>query len=224
MFTEDTLGFLSELADNNQREWFKARKDRYEEHVREPARALIRAVGERLPEVTTAFVASDAKVGGSLMRVHRDTRFSRDKTPYKTHIGIEFRHVAGKDIHAPGFYLHIALGQAFVGCGMWRPPSPALLALRTRIAAEPDVWTRIVQEPSFAEMFVLQGESLKRAPRGFPKDHPQLDALRRKSHIAVSDLSLEDVLGEGLVDALMERVACSADYVRFLCEALDQPF
>ena len=224
MFTEATLAFLTELADHNDREWFAANKQRYEDDVREPARALIRALGERLPDVSTAFVASDKKVGGSLMRIHRDVRFSKDKSPYKTNIGVQLRHAAGKDVHAPGFYVHIEPGEAFVGCGLWRPPSPALRAIRDRIAAEPDAYAAIVGAPGFAEVFEPHGESLKRVPRGYAKDHPQAEALKRKSHIVVSTMPPTDALGPGFVDTVMDRIARSSDYVRFLCGALDQPF
>ena len=95
---------------------------------------------------------------------------------------------------------------------------------RQRIAAEPGTWAAIVADPEFTSTFSLHGESLKRAPRGFPKDHPQVEALKLKSHIAMSDLALEDVVGDGLVDLLIARFGLAADYTRFLCEALGQPY
>ena len=108
MFSAATFSFLEELAAHNNRAWFEANKSRYESVVREPALQFIAAMAPLLAEFAPHFRAEPRRVGGSLMRVHRDTRFSRDKSPYKTNIGIQFRHALGKDVHAPGFYLHVS--------------------------------------------------------------------------------------------------------------------
>ena len=102
MFTKSTFSFLDELAASNNRAWFEENKSRYESLVREPALAFIEAMEPALRKFAPNLRAEPRKVGGSLMRVFRDTRFSRDKTPYKTNIGIQFRHSLGKDVHAPG--------------------------------------------------------------------------------------------------------------------------
>jgi uncharacterized protein (TIGR02453 family) len=102
-FTKQTFTFLSNLADNNTREWFEEHKQDYENFVREPALDFISDMGNEMPAISKHFLAVPKKVGGSLMRVQRNLRFSRDKTPYKTNIGIQFRHEVGKDIHAPGY-------------------------------------------------------------------------------------------------------------------------
>ena len=120
-FTPETFRFLTELALNNSRTWFEANKARYEALVREPALAFIRGAGPHLRKISRHLVASDRKIGGSLMRVHRDVRFSRDKSPYKTNVGIQFRHEVGKDVHAPGLYVHIAPDECFLGAGVWHP-------------------------------------------------------------------------------------------------------
>ena len=106
-FPPGTLRFLRELERNNDREWFAVNKPRYEALVREPALDFIATMGPKLLSISDHFVALPKKTGGSLMRVYRDTRFGKDKTPYKTNIGIQFRHEVAKDIHAPGYYLHI---------------------------------------------------------------------------------------------------------------------
>ena len=105
-FDPSLFEFLEELADNNHRSWFQNNKERYETVVLEPSLAFIREFASRLKTISPYFVASDRRVGGSLMRVYRDTRFGKDKTPYKTNVGIQFRHEFGKDVHAPGFYVH----------------------------------------------------------------------------------------------------------------------
>ena len=118
MFSKKTIKFLRELKKNNNREWFEKNKDRYEEEVRSPALGYIEAMGQPLYKISPHFIASAKKSGGSMMRPYRDIRFSSDKTPYKTNVGIQFRHAAGKDVHAPGFYLHIEPGEFFLAAGM----------------------------------------------------------------------------------------------------------
>ena len=115
--------FLEQLADHNNRPWFQANKERYEQEVLEPAMTFIRAFQPRLKRISPCFVASDRRLGGSLMRVYRDTRFSKGGEPYKTNVGIQFRHEHGRDIHAPGFYVHLAPGECFLalGCLASRP-------------------------------------------------------------------------------------------------------
>jgi len=139
-FSAQTFSFLEELAANNTRDWFADHKQDYEDKVREPALAFINAVGERLPALAPHFTADSRKMGGSLMRVYRDTRFGKDKTPYKTNVGIQFRHEVGKDVHAPGFYVHISAASCFVGVGTWHPPADALLNIRQLIADKPELW------------------------------------------------------------------------------------
>lgn len=225
-FPDETLTYLAELTANNERDWFKANQPRYEALVREPARALVRDVGERLSEVTDQLVADDRKSGGSLMRVFRDTRFGADKTPYKTNVGVQFRHRAGKDVHAPGLYFHLATDSTFIGIGMWMPDSPSLNAIRAKIDAEQDRWRKIITDPKFAKTFARDGhgEALKRPPRGYSQDHPLVEELKRKSHIAVEDLDPEVVHGPELVDLLIDRLKRARGYATFLCEAIDQRF
>ena len=218
------MGFLVELGMNNDKEWFVANKQRYEAHVRGPARAFIRAVAPGLDSISTHFVASDKKVGGSLMRVHRDIRFSKDKTPYKTNVGIHFRHEVGKDAHAPGFYVHIAPEGNFIGVGMWRPESSALAAIRARIVDEAEAWTTATKAETFTERFVLGGESLKRPPKGFDAEHPHAEDLKRKDHIAIATLSDDEMLGEGVVARVLELFERAVPYMAFQCAALDVPF
>ncbi|WP_269744737.1 DUF2461 domain-containing protein [Plesiocystis pacifica] len=218
------LEFFAELSMNNDRDWFEANKARYEEQVREPALAFVRAMGPRLAEISGHFVASDKKVGGSLMRIYRDVRFSKDKTPYKTNLGIQFRHEVGKDVHAPGFYVHMDNEGVFLGAGTWRPESSALAQLRAAIAEDDGAWTAARDDARFREHWRLGGDSLKRPPRGFDAEHPLIEDIKRKDHIAVCDLSIGDLLGPGSVDRIAERFATSAPYVGWLCGVLGVPF
>ena len=139
-FKPSTMQFLKELEINNNRDWFTKNKIRYEDDVLIPALNYISAIGHELPNISKHFTAIPKRIGGSIMRIYRDTRFSKDKTPYKTNIGIQFRHQFAKDVHAPGYYVHIAADECFIGIGTWRPPSDALLKIREHIAEHPKKW------------------------------------------------------------------------------------
>ena len=120
-FTRKTFGFLRDLAENNDRDWFQANKGRYEEEVKEPALEFIRDFSEPLKALSPHFKADPRANGGSLFRIYRDTRFSKDKSPYKTFTGIQFRHDLGKDAHTPGFYLHSNLASVSSALGSGTP-------------------------------------------------------------------------------------------------------
>ena len=219
-FRRKTFGFLKELEANNERDWFNANKARYEDAVLEPALDFISAMNPRLEKISDHFEAIPKRVGGSLMRVYRDTRFSKDKTPYKTNIGIQFRHERGKDVHAPGFYLHIESTGCFLAAGMWHPEKDALAAIRDAIVENPARWKRVRDGKRFRGFFDLGGQSLKRPPRGYPQDHRFVEDLKRKDHIAVCDISRAEVAKPEFVDGVSARFAASKAYMGLLCEAL----
>jgi uncharacterized protein (TIGR02453 family) len=216
-FSPELFTFLRELAANNNREWFAANKARYVADVQEPALAFIEDVGVRLHEISPHIVADARTTGGSLFRIYRDTRFSKDKTPYKTHTGIQFRHARTRDVHAPGFYLHLEPGTVFFACGTWRPERETLHAIRTAIAARPARWQAVLAD--LDGRFRLGGESLKRPPAGFDRDHPLIDELKRKDFIAIADLSEADAVASGFLDRFLALCADAESLMRFLCEA-----
>ncbi len=211
-FTPELFGFLRDLAANNEREWFNANKERYVAEVQEPALAFIEDVGFRLPEISRHIVAEPR----SMFRIHRDIRFSKDKTPYKTHLGIQFRHERTRDVHAPGFYLHLEPGTVFMACGSWHPDRDTLHAIRTAIATRPKRWLGIVDE--LGDTFRLGGESLKRPPAGFDKDHPQIEDLKRKDFIAYTDLTEADAIAGDFLDRFIELCGAAGGFMRFLCD------
>ncbi len=214
------LRFLEALAENNDRAWFEANKARYEADVREPARAFVRAMAPRLLRISREFVADDRKVGGSIMRVHKDVRFSKDKAPYKTNLGIQFRHRTGKDVHAPGLYVHIQPGTMFLGAGMWRPEADPLHALRMAIAASPAKWRKIVHDPALTQRWRQAGASLKRPPKGFVADHPVIEDIKRTDFILDALLTVSDVKNPNLVEVAAEHFAMTKSYLQFLCSTL----
>ena len=225
MFSADTFKFLNELANNNDRDWFDRHRQRYEDEVREPAFDYIRSMEEPIAELSPYFVVAAKKTGGSLMRVFRDIRFSNDKSPYKTNIGIQFRHAAGKDVHAPGFYLNIAPGEMFLAAGIWSPDNPTLHKVRTLIDEYPDEWKKLKRNLVNTKTgFELNGNSLKRAPKGFPSDHALIDDLKRKHFVAVKQISNKDVLGKSATKNTAAMFKKTAPLVKFICEANDLYF
>ena len=223
-FGPQAVEFLADLQSNNKRAWFEKNKARYENDVREPALEFVRQMAPELEQISAHFVASDKKAGGSLMRIHRDTRFSKDKSPYKMNVGLQFRHEQGKDIHAPGFYVHLEIGQCFLGAGMWHPEPEALAAVREAITGHPQAWKKIRDARPFRRHFDFEGESLKRAPKGFDPDHPMIDDLRRKDHIAVHRFDQSAMFEPGFVRAITQRFKAATAYMQFQCEAVGVAF
>ena len=223
-FESRTLRFLEALEANNNREWFKENKSRYEDDVLDVALRFIISMQESLAEFAPRFTAVPTRVGGSLMRVYRDTRFSKNKLPYKTNIGIQFRHEQAKDVHSPGYYVHIEPDELFLGVGMWRPDSDPLRGIRERIAAKPEEWQRAMDSQPFRRNFSLGGESLSRPPRGFDKELECIEDIKRKSFIAVRELKVEDCLKPQFQRTVESSFKSADPFMRFLCKAVGVRF
>ena len=223
-FGPAAVEFLTELSNHNDKAWFDQNKDRYEAAVREPALAFVREMGPRLQKISPTFVADDRKSGGSLMRIYRDVRFSKDKTPYKTNIGIQFRHEVARDVHAPGFYVHIAPHEVFFGVGAWHPDAGALHAIRSRIAERPDEWQRVKNAKAFRSVYSLHGDCLKRPPRGFDADHPHIEDLKRKDFLGLRELDEMAAMDANFYKDAVAALKAGKPLMAFLCNALDLPF
>lgn len=219
-FTSQGMSFLKQLEQNNERDWFHEHKSEYEDLIRTPALNFIDDMENDLAHLSPHFLAIAKKVGGSLMRVHRDVRFSKDKSPYKTNIGIQFRHEMGKDVHAPGFYVHIEPSECFVGVGIWRPDSNTLGKIRDAIIERDTFWLAAINDKKFKKSYELSGESLKTAPRGYDKTHPLINDLKRKDFIAISHMSDKDALSKNFKQHVVKRFAEAEPYMQFLCKAL----
>jgi uncharacterized protein (TIGR02453 family) len=218
--TPELFEFLRELKGNNNKEWFAVHKSRYEKQLREPLLAFISDFGLRLPAISPHYVADPRKVGGSLFRIYRDVRFSRDKTPYKTGAGIQFRHERGKDAHAPGFYLHLEPDNCFMGAGIWHPDNSTLGLIRESIVADPQAWQAIKDDKSFADTFQLGGESLKRPPKGYDADHPQIVDLKRKDFVISTPLTEAEACRSDFIDMFTATCETAAPFVGFLTRAV----
>lgn len=213
--------FLENLRANNEKAWFAANKDRYESAVKAPMLRFISDFAKPLHRISTQFDADPRPVGGSMFRIYRDTRFSRDKSPYKTAASAHFRHRAYGDVHAPGFYLHLEPGNIFAGAGVWRPDAKDLEKIRSTIAAHPARWRKVVATDVLGSDFELWGEKLARPPRGFDAAHPLIGDLKRKDFVVVTRLKEADVCRSDFMDRLSAKYQRAAPFARFLTQAME---
>jgi len=217
-FTAEVFGFLRQLKRHNDREWFAANKDRYQKVVVEPALAFITDFAPALGELSTRFIADPRPTRGSLFRIYRDTRFSTDKLPYKTHVGIHFRHESGKDVHAPLYYLHLEPGGCFAAAGVWHPDSRALTKIRSAIVADTAAWKKATAK------IELDGLSLSRPPKGFSAEHPCIADLKRKDYVSAIDLSEEQICSAALMREFTAACRKMTPLVEFTTKALGLKF
>ena len=223
-FSKSTFAFLHALARNNNRPWFHAHQADYERHVREPFLQLIADLQAPLTKISAHMRADPRKVGGSLFRIHRDTRFANDKTPYKTWAGARLFHERSREIEAPSYYIHLQPGDCFVGGGVWHPQPPTLKRIRDFLVDNPEAWKRATRSRAFAAHYRFWGESLTRPPRGFPADHPLLDDLKRRNQAAGCALDAALMCSGELRPVLVDHFRRLAPFIDYLCAALDLPF
>ncbi len=220
-FGTDLLAFLRELARNNNREWFTRNKSRYESSVRDPCLEFIRGVEPELRRVSPYLVVDARPVGGSLSRIYRDIRFSKDKSPYKTSVGIHFPHRATGEVaeNLPGFYLHLEPGDSHVYSGIWRPEPTHLQKIRETIVARLPDWRRVIRQVP-----PLEGESLKRPPFGFAADHPAVEDLKRKDFITGAAVPDSLLTGRNFGPVFGKLCASIDPLNRFLARAVGIPW
>jgi uncharacterized protein (TIGR02453 family) len=222
--TPELFAFFRELKENNNRDWFEANKQRYEQQVREPLLRFIADFGIRLAEISPYYLADSRRSGGSLFRINRDIRFSKDKSPYKTAAGIQFRHELGRDVHAPGFYLHLEPDSVFMGVGIWHPEPKTLAKIRDAIVENPERWQRAISDERFKATFQLGGESLSRPPKGYDPGHPFIEDLKRKDFIAGHSLTEAAVCAPDFIDRFAERCRAASSFIGFLTTSLGLPW
>lgn len=224
LFTQDLYDFIHDLSENNNRDWFQANKTRYESHLAQPALSFIEQMEPAIKHVSPHYTAIAKKIGGSLFRIYRDVRFSKDKSPYKTTVGIHFRHEAYKTAYAPGFYVHISPGECFLGAGIWHPQSNDLANIREYIAEHYDEWEAIINQSVIEQHFEMQGDRLSRPPRGYTKDHPAIEYLKYKDFIAIKPIDPESVLSGDFIDHVGESFMDVQAMMAYLCRALSLSF
>lgn len=220
----DYFAFFTELKANNNREWFEDNKARFRASVQEPLAGFVEAMAPRLKKISKHFVADPRLNGGSVFRIYKDVRFSKDKTPYKTHGGVQFRHALGKDAHAPGFYVHLAPEEVFFGGGIWTPPPPNLLKVREAIRDQGAAWKKAVDSPAVKKRFGdLRGDALSRPPRGFDADHPMIDEIKRKSFFLMQAAKPAAAKKPAFADEVAAAFADAKPLMSFLCKAVGAP-
>ena len=222
-FPPGLFSFFEDLEQHNNRDWFNANKERYVDSVVQPMSDFILAMQPRLLAISPHYIADPRPHGGSMFRIYRDTRFAKDKTPYKTHAACQFRHTSSKDAHAPGFYIHLEPGGLFLGGGIWQPPGPELNRIRNFIADNARSWARIKNARKVKEVGGIKGDSLQRPPQGFNAEHVHVEDLKRKSFYVMVEAESTAALQADFIKLAAESFGRAAPLNRFICEALDLP-
>lgn len=224
-FDDASLDFLRKLARHNARPWFHAHKPQYEAHVREPFMRLLGDLQPVLAGISAHYRSEPRGMGGSLLRIQRDTRFANDKTPYKTWQGAKLFHARNKQVATPQFYLHLEPGVSLIAAGLWHPDAPVLRRLRHFIVDNPGGWQAATQAPAFRKRFVLDdSEMLVRMPRGFPPDSPHANDLRRRNLVAIRMYTDATMTGTRLLSTIDADLQALAPFVDYLCAGLDLEF
>lgn len=223
-FSPRTFRFLRALRRNNNRSWFHAHKDAYEQHVREPFLALIGDLADPLAKISAHYRADPRKQGGSLFRIHRDLRYSNNKLPYKPWAGARLYHERRREIAAPSFYLHIEPDGCFAGGGLWHPENHTLRNIREFMVDNPATWKRATRSSAFTKHFEFWGESLKRPPRGFDPQHELIGDLMRKSLAAGEAFNEEFACSAELRPFMVATCRRIAPMIDYLCAAQNLEF
>ena len=217
-FSPEVFVFLRQLKRHNDREWFAKKKARYQTSVVEPALSFIREFAPCLGRISPHFVVDARPTRGSLFRIYRDTRFSPDGPPFKTHIGIHFSHASGKDAHAPVFYLNLEPDNCFVAAGIWHPDNRALTRVRTAIVQDTEQWARVRKK------LTLEGDKLSLPPRGFDASHAFVDDLKMKDFVTSVPLSEEQICSANLMRDFVSACQKMSPLVEFTTKALGLKF
>jgi uncharacterized protein (TIGR02453 family) len=225
-FSPKALTFLRGLKKNNRKEWFEERRETYELELKAPLKLLIEEMDVALAEIAPEIIGSPKK---SAFRIHRDVRFSKDKSPYKTHVACWFFHrdaghgVGGEAAHGgAGFYFHLEPEGSFCGGGIWMPPRPAVARIRQHIIDDLEGFEELVKARSFKQRFgELSTEGkLTRTPRGIAADHPAAEWLKYQSYIAGCEIPADVVTSKKLPQLLAKHFTAMTPFVRWLNGAL----
>jgi len=220
MIKAETLNFIKDVAAHNDRDWFAANKERYEQSRAD----VLEFIEELIPllAATDPAFSVDTPAKKCLMRIYRDVRFSKNKNPYKNNYGISFN-VKSNGMANPDYYLHLQPGKSFFGVGFWMPEAPVLKKIREEIDYNTSEFLNIIQSKPFTKLFALSKEdSLKNAPKGYEVDHPHIDILKLKSFIAIYPLTDKEILAEGITDKLKLAFETIYPFVLFLRNAVAQ--
>lgn len=225
-FSDASFRFLRALARHNDRTWFLGHRDDYARHVQQPMLRLIADLAEPMHHLAPDFVVDPRPVGGSMFRIHRDTRFSHDKRPYKEWASARFLHRSRheRDGDVPCFYLHVEPDASFLGAGIWHPSSTALKRIRSYLVNNPTSWMSATRGPDFSGVYQLGGNRLTRPPQGYDPAHPLIDDLKRKDFIADRAVRNDFFTQSDLIRRTVAYYTPLIPLVDWLCGALDLSF
>jgi uncharacterized protein (TIGR02453 family) len=213
-FSEEALRFLRGLKRNNRREWFEARRAIYERELKEPMLALIERLTEGMAEYAPAHIRPAAKC---LFRIYRDTRFSADKSPYKTHLGAWWSRTGMNKTSGGGYYMHIGATELVIAAGVYMPEKEQLLAIRRRLLEHHAEWKRLIENKQMLRVFAIHDPmALARAPKGFPAEHPAMEWIKWRQWGVTAHLPAENALKPGLAEEIEKRFRLAAPLVEFL--------
>ena len=225
MFEPKFMKFFKSLAKNNNREWFNEHKSDYIESVVEPMLQFIEEMAPRLKKISKHFVADPRRNGGSMFRIYRGVRFSKDKSPYKLHAACHFRHLLGKDAHTPGFYVHMSPDEVFIGGGIWLPPNSELRKIRDTIVENPHEWQRIRSNRAIKKLCGgISGDGLVRPPKGYDPEHQHIEDLKRKSFFVMRREKPGIICDKQFIDEVEATFKAAKPLMDYLSYALDIPF
>ena len=218
-FSRSLYTFMRDLKKNNNREWFAKNKKRYETVMLKPSLRFIKDVGVQLKKVSPQLVADPKPFGGSLFRIYRDIRFSKDKSPYKTNLAMEFWHKKATGHSSPGLYLHIQPGENFLGAGVWHPETSELTKIRKAITNDPNSWKTVLDSK-----LKLEGDTLKRPPAGFGADHQFIQDIKRKDFISSVPFTDRQITSPGFLTEFIEAGKKTNPLNKFLAQAIGLPW
>lgn len=220
MIKPETLDFITDVVANNNREWFAENKERYEIAKSD----VLAFVDQLIPELAATDPAFSAETQSKkcLLRIYRDVRFSKNKDPYKNNYGVFFA-VKGKGVNEPGYYLHIQPGSCFFAAGFWMPEASDLKKIREEIDYNTSEFLEIIEAKDFKNTFQLsQEDKLKKAPKGYETDHPQIEILKLKSFIATFPIKDEEFFKPEIVNKLKNAFKSVYPFIVFLRNAVQQ--
>ncbi|MDG1996208.1 MAG: DUF2461 domain-containing protein [Emcibacteraceae bacterium] len=225
-FPAEFWQFFDELKENNNREWFTENKARYEADIVTPCMDFIVDMGEHLKDISPHYNAIPKKSGGSMFRIYRDARFSKNKSPYKENAGIQFRHKLGKDAHAPGYYINQKKDSIFYGGGIWLPESKTLGEIRDRICYYPKKWQAVIEHEDIIKNFGgVNGDGLVRPPRGYEADHKYIEDIKRKSFFAMKEeTDYKKTMSANFLNEVAKTFEAASPLMAFVCDAKDIEF
>ena len=218
-FSDDLFKFLRNLKRHNNREWFEKHRADYEAFAKNPMLSLLQDLKPRFEKIAPHFVCDPKPNGGSMFRIYRDMRFvDPDEGPFKLHVSAQLRHRRGKDVHAPGFYLHLEPGSCFFAGGLWRPPTSVRNQVHQAIANNPKKWLQIKSAKSFSPLLSNEGEMLKKPSAAWRDTLPPqiMDDLRRKDFIFSVDLDQATVTSKNLTKEILNMTKRTIKFMEFL--------